>query len=153
MTDDDRAQAPGLAEPEKNPREDPVSTYKRLLQQFIDRRPSGTRLKIASALGTNKSFVTQITSPSYAVPVPEVHVPTIMSVCHFSQDERDMFLAAYSAAHPGRVAAIQRTRGRGEGYRRLQILVPQFDDPSVQRDVEDTIRTLAERIIRLAKGV
>ena len=44
--------------------------YKTILRNTIDRRPSGTRQKIALALGKNKSFVSQITNPAYLSPVP-----------------------------------------------------------------------------------
>ena len=35
--------------------------------------PSGTRQRLAAALGKNRSFVTQITSPAYATPIPARH--------------------------------------------------------------------------------
>ena len=46
---------------------------KQHLQACIDRRPSGTRQKIAGALGKPKSFVSQITNPAYPSPVPPHH--------------------------------------------------------------------------------
>ena len=130
-------------------RQEPVAAYKRLLQGYIDRRPSGTRLKIANALGKHKSFVSQITSPSYAVPVPEAHVDTIMTICHFSAEERAAFLAAYAAAHPERPRSPR--AGEGAPYRKLHIPVPLFADPHTQHEVEKLIRSFAQRVIRLAK--
>ncbi len=44
--------------------------YKAILAQIIDDRPSGTRQRLAAALGKHRSFVTQITSPAYC------HAPT-----------------------------------------------------------------------------
>ena len=41
---------------------------------MLDNRPSGTRLKLAAALGKNRSFVTQITNPAYPVPIPAQHL-------------------------------------------------------------------------------
>ena len=71
-------------------------------REVIDQRPSGTRQRLADALGKHRSFVTQITSPTYSTPIPAKHLPTIFSVCHFSPAERDPFLAAYERAHPAR---------------------------------------------------
>lgn len=140
---------PSNANGRVQPREELVAHYKRLLQTYIDRRPSGTRQKIAAALGTNKSFVSQITSPAYGVPVPESHIDTIMALCHFSAEERETFMEAYAQAHPGRGA----TEGglRSETSRRLTINIPVFQDADVQREVEDMIKSFADRVVRLAR--
>jgi hypothetical protein len=37
-----------------------IARYKTILRELIDKRPSGTRLKIAAAIGRHKSFVSQI---------------------------------------------------------------------------------------------
>ena len=50
-----------------------VADYKTILRRVLDNRPSGTRLKLAAALGKNRSFVTQITNPAYLVPIPAKH--------------------------------------------------------------------------------
>lgn len=83
-----------------------VAAYKKLLSDVIDRRPSGTRQRLAAALGKNRSFVSQITNPAYAVPIPAVHLDIIFEVCHFSLEERRNFITAYLAAHPNRPASI-----------------------------------------------
>ena len=57
-----------------------VATYKQLLREYIDRRPSGTRQRIAKALGTHKSFVSQITNPALRVPLPAPHVASIFKI-------------------------------------------------------------------------
>ena len=62
----------------------PVTAYKTLLASIIDRRPSGTRQRLADALAKNRSFVTQITNPAYATPVPASHLDVIFEICHFS---------------------------------------------------------------------
>ena len=72
----------------------PIATYKRILRTYIDRRPSGTRQKIALTLGKHKSFVSQITNPSYASPVPAPHLNAIFEICNFSPEERKTFLGA-----------------------------------------------------------
>ncbi len=40
-----------------------VAAYKRMLAAIIERRPSGTRQRLATALAKNRSFVSQITRP------------------------------------------------------------------------------------------
>ena len=47
-----------------------------MLSTVIDQRPSGTRQRLADALGKHRSFVTQITSPAYSTPIPAKHLPT-----------------------------------------------------------------------------
>jgi hypothetical protein len=83
-----------------------VAAYKKILSDVIDRRPSGTRQRLAAALGKNRSFVSQITNPAYAVPIPAVHLDIIFEVCHFSLEERRNFISAYLLAHPNRPAPI-----------------------------------------------
>ncbi|MGO7624061.1 hypothetical protein ACC687_38795, partial [Rhizobium ruizarguesonis] len=53
--------------------EDSIIAYKSILAQIIDNRPSGTRQRLSTALGKHLSFVTQITSPTYATPLPARH--------------------------------------------------------------------------------
>jgi hypothetical protein len=79
-----------------------VADYKRLLQAVCDNRPSGTRGRLAIALGTNRSFVSQLVNPAYAMPIPAQHLETIFEICHFSPADRAAFLAVYDNAHPGR---------------------------------------------------
>ena len=94
---------------EKAERDDLVSSagvaeYKAILQRVLEARPSGTRQRIATALAKNRSFVTQITSPTYDTPIPARHVDLVMEICHFSPGDREAFLAAYARAHPNRHA-------------------------------------------------
>ena len=72
--------------------EDAIIAYKSILAQIIDNRPSGTRQRLATELGKHRSFVTQITSPTYATPLPARHLATIFRVCHFSGAEQERFL-------------------------------------------------------------
>jgi hypothetical protein len=81
-----------------------VAAYKRILAAVIDRRPSGTRQRLASALGKNRSFVSQITNPVYLTPIPANHLEVIFEICHFSAAEQRQFIEAYRLAHPGRLA-------------------------------------------------
>ena len=71
--------------------EEAVARYKAILQRVMDNRPSGTRQRLAGALGKNRSFISQITNPAYATPIPARHLETIFEICHFSPDERRGF--------------------------------------------------------------
>ncbi len=134
---------------DKAPHDDPVAAYKVLLREMIDRRPSGTRLKIAQALGKHKSFVSQITNPAYSVPVPARHLTTIFDLCHSSPDERRVFLKAYRKAHPGRhLRAVDES---SEDTVTLSIDVPALKDPRHRAEVIDSIRLFAKQAIALAQ--
>ncbi|HSE79898.1 MAG TPA: hypothetical protein VLG66_18015 [Alphaproteobacteria bacterium] len=126
-----------------------VVAYKRLLRAAIDNRPAGVLRRVAEAIGKNRSFVTQITSPDYPAPVPARYVETIFSICHFTADEKRAFLAAYRDAHPDRdVPVADEEFGRPE--RVIEIRVPAFADRAMQRKIEDTIREFAARLIEIA---
>ena len=90
-----------------------VAEYKRIFKEVLDSRPSGMRIRLAHAIGKNRSFVSQISNPAYPVPVPFQHLNTIFDVCHFPPHTKAAFLKAYTRAHPrrmGRLAAIPRER-------------------------------------------
>jgi len=132
-------------------REEAVAAYKALLREFIDLRPSGTRRKIALALGKHKSFVSQVTSPAYPVPLPAQHVSAIFEICHFSQEERRSFLKAYRTAHPRQGKTISEDRPLG-GPQTLQIQIPAFSDPERQKEVITAIRNVTAQILAVATG-
>ena len=71
-----------------------VAEYKSILSEVLDRRPSGTRQRLAAALGKNRSFISQISSALYPTPIPYGHLETIFEICHFNRMERERFLAA-----------------------------------------------------------
>jgi hypothetical protein len=125
-----------------------VRAYKQLLQSCLDRRLSGTRQKIATALGKHKSFVSQITNPAYPAPVPARHLATIFEICHFSAEERAAFMAAYRAAHPRRGQAAGHDAD-DESEHVILIRVPNLGDARLQRELEETIRHTASRIVAL----
>jgi hypothetical protein len=113
--------------PEKEPLPstiEAIKAYKSILAAVIEQRPSGTRQRLADALGKHRSFITQITSPAYPTPVPARHLPSIFAVCHLGQAERDAFLVAYQAAHPGKAAPAAGLRKT----RHLSLTVPDFGD-------------------------
>jgi hypothetical protein len=86
----------------KSNERDAVAAYKAVFKAVLDKRPSGMRLRLADALGKNRSFISQISNPIYATPIPAQHLSTIFQLCHFSAAEKAAFLAAYDEAHPRR---------------------------------------------------
>jgi hypothetical protein len=122
-----------------------IIAYKTILAGIIDNRPSGTRQKLADALGKHRSFVTQITSPAYSTPLPARHLATIFRVCHFSSAEQDRFIEAYQIAHPGKLPDL----GGAEGLRQLSLMVPDFGDGKKNRMFDDAITEFLQKIVRL----
>ncbi len=137
----------GEAQDLRPPAERAVAAYKNLLRDYIDRRPSGTRQRLAAALGTHKSFISQITNPAYRIPLPAQHIETIFKICHFASEERTAFLAAFRAAHPGQAGALE--SGSTQGARILEIEIPPLRDPERQAQVAEAIREAAQIIITL----
>ena len=64
------------------------------------------RLRLAHAMGKNRSFVSQISNPAYPVPIPVQHLNTIFDVCHFPPPTKTAFLEAYARAHPRRIGQL-----------------------------------------------
>ena len=128
--------------------ENGVAGYNRILQMVCDYRPSGTRGRLASALGTNRSFVSQLVSPAYAVPIPAQHIETIFEVCHFPSSEREAFLDAYDRAHPGR-----RSIARGTAMvRSLTLEVPDLGSPSKNEMFDEVIKEHLRNLSRILLG-
>ncbi|CAN7323978.1 hypothetical protein LJR231_001753 [Phyllobacterium sp. LjRoot231] len=125
--------------------EDPIVAYKTILAQIIDNRPSGTRQRLATALGKHRSFVTQITSPAYSTPLPARHLATIFRVCHFSPVEQGRFVEAYHVAHPGKLPDF----GSSEGLRSLSLMVPDLGDEKKNRLVDEAITDFIQKIATL----
>jgi hypothetical protein len=130
------------AEPESKPSVEPVAAYKSILQAVINNRPSGTRQRLAAAIGKNRSFVSQITNPVYPTPIPAQHLETIFSICHFSPAERDAFLLAYRRAHPGRLEIVDQERP----MRRVVIELPDFGDSARNRAADEMLTEIARRL-------
>src|SRR5262245_1448694 len=121
-----------------------VAAYKGVLQAIIDNRPSGTRQRIAAALGKNRSFVSQITNPVYSTPIPAQHLETIFAICHFSAAEREAFLHAYRRAHPGRLEVVAQDRP----MRRVVVEMPDFGNAAKNRAADEMLADLARRLAR-----
>lgn len=131
-----------------------VAGYKRILQKYVNRRPSGARIKIAEKLNKNKSFVTQITNPSYTVPVPARHLNVIFDICHFTVKECETFLKAYTAAHPNYqyrvVKPASRPKSRSNKKRRtLSIEIPVLANSAQQQQIESMIKDYAHQLFEL----
>ena len=131
--------------PEPTTSEEAVAGYKAILQRVIANRPSGTRQRLAGALGKNRSFISQITNPAYATPIPARHVETILEICHFSPDDRKLFLEAYGQAHPRRIAV-------GETERRVRphtIYLPDLGDGERNQELDRIVSEFVQQLTRL----
>lgn len=122
---------------------DAVAAYKRLLGEIIDRRPSGTRQRLATALAKNRSFVSQITNPAYATPIPANHLDLIFEVCHFSHAERREFTRLYALAHPKRAVA------EGQGRSTLAVHLPDLGDDEKNRKLHGLVSGFVRQIVKL----
>lgn len=126
-----------------------VAAYKGVLKRVVDNRPSGTRHRLALALGKNRSFISQITNPVYAVPIPAQHLDAIFAVCHFTPAERSEFLAAYLTAHPRRLDLVQRPAGT----RALTVILPDLGDARRNRLLDEAVLETARRLSRLTEDL
>lgn len=126
-----------------------VANYKRILQGYINQRPSGARIKIARKLNKNKSFVSQITNPSYTIPVPARHLSIIFDICHFSLKERETFLKAYTAAHPNYQYRVETDSVSSADRRALSIEIPVLKNSTKQQKIETMIKEYAHQLFQL----
>lgn len=124
-----------------------IAAYKAILQEVLERRPSGTRQRLAHALQKARSFITQITNPAYAAPIPGQHLSTIFEVCHFSPDERQRFIAAYALAHPRRLVAL----AAGPRHRTIHLVVPDFGDEQRNREFQHMVQDFATSLAKFAR--
>src|SRR5258705_1187042 len=126
----------------ERPRTDAVTAYNAVLTRIIDTRPSGTRHRLAIALGKNRSFISQIANPVYAVPIPVQHLETIFEICHFTAADRRDFLAAYAEAHPRRHDLVRKPAGT----RKVTLTVPDLGDARRNRLLDEAIAEIARRL-------
>jgi len=126
-----------------------VAEYKAVLRGVLDNRPSGTRQRLATALGKNRSFVSQIANPAYPVPIPAQHVQAVFEVCHFSTAERKAFLAAYVRAHPGRLESA----ARFSRMRDVTIQAPDLHDDHKNEILDEMLADVARRLARLIEDL
>jgi hypothetical protein len=130
-------------------RENAVAEYKRILAKVLENRPSGTRQRLAVALGKNRSFISQIANPSYATPIPAQHLETIFEICLFPANERRAFLDAYGRAHPGKVE--RRRQRKDHRLRPVTVYVPDLDDEAKNQALDRLLADLAARIGKLTE--
>lgn len=126
-----------------------VADYKRILQEVIERRPAGTRRRLAEVLGKNRSFISQITNIKYSVPIPANHIQSIFEICHFLPAEKASFMEAYRRAHPHR--APERGDGGGARWRELRLRVPDLRDPAKNKQLDDLLQETLRRVVRLIR--
>jgi hypothetical protein len=129
------------------PRTVHVAAYKTILRNILDRRPSGTRQRLATALGKNRSFISHITNPAYPVPIPALHLEIIFEICHFSPVEKRAFLEAFGQAHPNRLKASR----SGPNLRSLRLEVIDLGDAQKNREFDDLVRETVRRLARLLR--
>jgi hypothetical protein len=127
-----------------------VADYKRILAKVLDNRPSGTRQRLALALGKNRSFVSQIANPSYATPIPAQHLDLLFEVCLFPASDRKAFLDAYGRAHPGKLERIRHKKDHR--LRPVMVYVPDLEDDDKNRALDRLLADIALRIGRLTEN-
>jgi hypothetical protein len=119
-----------------------VAEYKRIFKEVLDSRPSGMRIRLAHAMGKNRSFVSQISNPAYPVPVPVQHLNTIFEVCHFPPAAKQAFLRAYARAHPRRLGQL----AKAPRDRAVTLHVPDLGSPKRNGKVDALLQEFARRL-------
>jgi hypothetical protein len=119
-----------------------VAEYKRVFKGVLDSRPSGMRIRLAHAMGKNRSFVSQISNPAYPVPVPVQHLNTIFEVCHFPPAAKQAFLRAYARAHPRRLGQL----AKAPRDRAIALHVPDLGSPKRNGKVDALLQEFARRL-------
>lgn len=134
-----------------NPRQaDLVAAYKELLRGYLEKRPSGLRKRISDAIGTNRSFVSQITNPKYSVPIPSHYVHRLIAVCHLSPAERTEFLTAYLEAHPGQAELLHSNTITETNT--ISIDLSAVTDEAQRDLIKQTLKYTADSLIALVTG-
>ena len=124
-----------------------VAEYKRVFKEVLDSRPSGMRIRLAHAMGKNRSFVSQISNPAYPVPVPIQHLNTIFDVCHFPPAAKAAFLRAYARAHPRRLAQLTKIPRE----RSLTLHLPDLGSGKRNGKIDALLQEFARRLIAIVQ--
>jgi len=124
-----------------------VAEYKRVFKDVLDSRPSGMRIRLAHAMGKNRSFVSQICNPAYPVPIPLQHLNTIFEVCHFSPQAKAAFLRAYARAHPRRIGRV----AEGPHERTLTLHLPDLGNARRNAQLDTLLQEFAQRLSALMR--
>jgi hypothetical protein len=125
-----------------------VGEYKRIFKQVLDNRPSGMRMRLAHAMGKNRSFVSQISNSTYPVPVPIQHLNTIFDVCHFPPGAKTAFLQAYARAHPRRMGRL----AENPRERSITLHLPDLGSSKRNGQVDALMQEFARRLIAILKA-
>ncbi|HVJ41545.1 MAG TPA: hypothetical protein VM639_08605 [Dongiaceae bacterium] len=128
-----------------------VSNYKQILAQVLENRPSGTRQRLAAALAKNRSFVSQIANPAYPTPIPAQHLEVIFEVCLFPNHEREAFLDAYAAAHPGRLQRHRHHHPKEHRLRPVTVYLPDLENEKKNQALDKLISDIALKIGKLTE--
>jgi hypothetical protein len=120
-----------------------VAEYKRIFKEVLDSRPSGMRIRLAHAMGKNRSFVSQISNPAYHVPIPVQHLNTIFDVCHFPPPAKAAFLQAYARAHPRRIGRLDEI----PHVRTVTLHVPNLGSAKRNAQLDDLLQEFSRRLI------
>lgn len=126
----------------------PVAAYKQILRDALERRPAGIRRRLADVLAKNRSFITHLSNPVYATPIPAQYVDAIFSVCHFSGAERERFIDAYERAHPGKLARP----APNAPLRRIELRLPDLQDPLRNEQLDRLLQDFALRVAHLVQA-
>ncbi|HUN98735.1 MAG TPA: hypothetical protein VMU69_21190 [Bradyrhizobium sp.] len=124
-----------------------VAAYKRIFKEVLDGRPSGMRIRLAHAMGKNRSFVSQISNPAYPVPIPVQHLNTIFDVCHFPPQAKAAFLRTYARAHPRRIGRL----AQGSHERVLTLHLPDLGSAKKNAQLDALLQEFARRLITLVQ--
>jgi hypothetical protein len=130
-----------------SPSNDAVAAYKTVFKVVLDKRPSGMRLRLADALGKNRSFISQISNPVYATPIPAQYLNTIFQLCHFSAEEKVQFLAAYNEAHPQRADILK----AGGKERTITLHVPSLGSAKKDGQFDALLNDFVRRLAALLR--
>jgi hypothetical protein len=125
-----------------------VAEYKRIFKEVLDSRPSGMRIRLAYAMGKNRSFVSQISNSAYPVPVPIQHLNTIFDVCHFPPAAKTAFLQAYARAHPGRMRRL----AENPRERSLVLHLPNLGSSKRNGQLDALMQEFARRLIAILQA-
>lgn len=122
-----------------------VAEYKRVFREVLDSRPSGLRIRLAHAMGKNRSFVSQISNPAYPVPIPIQHLNTIFDVCHFPPPAKAAFLQAYARAHPRRIGQLSEIPRE----RTIMLHLPDLGSAKRNGQLDALMQEFARRLIAI----
>ena len=124
-----------------------VAEYKGILAGVLDQRPSGTRQRLAAALAKNRSFISQISNPTYPTPIPANHIDVIFEICHFSPAEKKQFMDAYKRGHPKRFA----THTDAQHLKAHTVYLPDLGDEARNEQLHSVVSDFVRPIARVMK--